>query len=516
MLPTERTKHRVAGLLTALALAAGTLGAVALFASRPARAAAQTATATPAEAASGPVAEARALLERYSAEGLSESVLLRPRAEGSAVRSIEIDDDGSVLVNGKDFDEEELVTFLGEDGRRLAELADLDARERRAALGLELPEAAAEAEESGARVEFDMPSIPGVPPIPHVPPVPRIHVRASRDDRVSVGHSIHIGPDETAHDVVCIGCSVDLEGEAFGNVVAVGGSVRVKGTAHGDAVAIGGSVDVSSEGEVQGEGVAVGGSIDVEDGGQILGQRSSVGIGGPWFGRFGEGWDFPFGMFSDLGRLVASIFRTGLLALVGVLLFLALRPAVERAARRSREEPWKAVFAGLMVQLLILPVLVLVTVVLAVSIIGIPLLALVPVALLAFVVAALLGFVGVGLELGRWIERRTHGRFSSPVLAVIVGIVLIQATSLVGRLLSLPSGWVAAVGFSVVLLGFFLKYVAWTVGMGAMTLVAFGRDWRRREPEPAGAEAAEPEPERPAAELPPPPPPPPPAADPAS
>ncbi|KAB2962968.1 MAG: hypothetical protein F9K18_09155 [Thermoanaerobaculia bacterium] len=342
--------------------------------------------------------------------------------------------------------------------------------------------------------------------------MPGIHMRASRDNRVSVGHSIHVGADETAHDVLCVGCSVDLDGEAFGDVVAIGGSVRVQGTAHGDAVAIGGSVDVSSEGEVRGEGVAIGGGVDVEEGGQVLGQRSSVGVGGPWFGRWGEGWDFPFGVFSDLGRLVAAIFRTGLLALVGVLLFLAMRPAVERAARRAREEPWKAIFAGLMVQLLILPVLVLVTVILAVSIIGIPLLALVPVAILAFVIAALLGFVGVGLELGRWVERRTRGRFSSPVLAVIVGVVLIQATSLVGRLLSLPSGWVAVIGFSIVLLGFFLKYVAWTLGIGAMTLVAFSREWRRRSPEPElPASAPEVPAEAPAA-LPPPPPP----ADPAS
>jgi hypothetical protein len=499
MLRIDRTHHRVAGLLPGLALVAGTLVAAALAAPRPALAAGEI--AVPAE--SGPVVTARALLERYSAEGLSESVLLRPRAEGSAVRSIEIDDDGSVLVNGKDFDEEELVSFLGEDGGRLAALAGLDARARRVALGLEV--APEQAEAAGPEVDVEIPAMPGIPPVPRVPSVPHIRVRASRDDRVSVGHSIHIGPDETANDVVCVGCSVDLEGEAFGNVVAVGGSVRVKGTAHGDAVSIGGSVDVSSEGEVQGEGVAIGGSIDVDEGGQILGQRSSVGIGGPWFGRFGEGWDFPFGMFSDLGRLVASIFRTGLLALVGVLLFLAMRPAVERAARRAREEPWKAVFAGLLVQLLVLPVLVLVTVILAVSIIGIPLLALVPVAILAFVVAALLGFVGVGLELGRWVERRTHGRFSSPVMAVIVGIVLIQATSLVGRLLSIPSGWVAAIGFSIVLLGFFLKYVAWTVGMGAMTLVAFARDWRRRAPEPSDAEPAGKEPMEPAREPPPPP-----------
>lgn len=500
MWPTERTKHRVAVLLSALALAAGALVAAALFAPPPAFAASGE-TGTAAAPALGP--EAEALLERYSAEGLAESVLLRPRAEGTAVRSIEIDDDGSVLVNGKEFDVEELVTFLGEDGRRLAELAELDADARRSTLGLETREApAGRKAEPGARITIDVPGIPPLPPVPDMPAVPGIHVRASRDDRVSVGHSIHVGEGETAHDVICVGCSVDIDGEAFGSVVAIGGSARVQGTVHEGAVAVGGSVNVSSKGVVQGEAVAVGGTVDVEEGGQVLGQRSSVGVGGPWFGGWGEG----FGVFGDVGRLVKAIFKTGLLTLLGVLLFLAMRPAVERAARRVREEPWKAIFAGLMVQLLILPVLVLVTVILAVSIIGIPLLALVPVAILAFVIAALLGFVGVGLELGRWVERITNGHFSSSVLAVIVGIVLIQATALLGRLLSLPSGWVAVVGFSIVLLGFFLKYVAWTLGMGAMTLVAFSREWRRRRTEPEIAEAAVPARAEPV-EAPPPPPP---------
>ncbi|KAB2957116.1 MAG: hypothetical protein F9K18_12935, partial [Thermoanaerobaculia bacterium] len=134
MSPTERTKHRVAALLPALALAAGTLVMAALVAPPPALAAAGEPGA---EVTAAPASEAKALLERYAVEGLSESVLLRPRAEGSAVRSIEIDDDGSVLVNGKDFDPEELVSFLGEDGQRLAALAALDADGRRAALGLE-------------------------------------------------------------------------------------------------------------------------------------------------------------------------------------------------------------------------------------------------------------------------------------------------------------------------------------------------------------------------------------------
>jgi hypothetical protein len=187
----------------------------------------------------------------------------------------------------------------------------------------------------------------------------------------------------------------------------------------------------------------------------------------------------PWSAFSDFGRLISALVRTGVLALLAVLAVLIARPGVEVAAARIASEPWKAAFAGLLAQLLFLPVLVLVMVVLAVSIIGIPLLVLVPFALLALMVANFLGFVGVARVLGGGAERQFNWSASSVALSVVVGVVLIQALSLVGRVLSLPGGWLAVLGFTFVGLGFFVKYVVWTMGLGAMTLAALSGEWRR-------------------------------------
>src|SRR5690606_8251873 len=63
---------------------------------------------------------AAALAERYEIEELADGVLLRPRDPASVVRSIELTEDGEVLVNGKEFEEQELGAFLGEDGRHVA------------------------------------------------------------------------------------------------------------------------------------------------------------------------------------------------------------------------------------------------------------------------------------------------------------------------------------------------------------------------------------------------------------
>jgi hypothetical protein len=411
------------------------------------------------------------IFERFEVRDLDESILLRPRVEGSEVRSIEITEDDDLLINGRDADRSRLDELLGADAATVRELFDLDAADRREALGFwsDRPARRSRVSRSPGKVEIDVPVGIG-----------RVRVRGSGDDRVSVGRSIRLAEGERAGAVVCIGCSVDIEGETSEDAVAVGGSVRVTGIVGGSAVAVGGSITVEDGGLVEGDGVSIGGSTETLGSGEIEGQISSIGIGGPWIDGWGHGWGFPWGAFSDFGRLVSALMRTGLLALLAVLVILLLRPGVELAAARVAHEPWKAAFAGLLTQLLFLPVLVLVVIVLAVSIIGIPLLVLVPFALLALIVANFVGYVGVARVLGTGAERRFGWSASSVALSVVVGVVLIQSISLIGRAVSIPGSWMAVVGFTLVGLGFFVKYVVWTIGLGSMTLAALSGDWRRR------------------------------------
>jgi len=435
------------------------------------------------------------VFERFEVRDLDESILLRPRAASAEVRSIEITEDDELLINGRDADREELDELLGGDAGLVRELLDLDSAARREALGFWSDRAARRRPSRSGRVEVDVPVGVG-----------RIKVRGSGDDRVSIGRSIRVAKGERAGEVVCVGCSVDIEGEVDDNAVAVGGSVRVAGMVGGDAVAVGGSVLVEDGGLVEGEGVSIGGSTETRGSGAIEGDISSIGIGGPWLHGWSGGWRSPWSAFSDFGRLVSALVRTGVLALLAVLGVLLARPGVEVAAARVASEPWKAAFAGLLAQLLFLPVLILVVVVLAVSIIGIPLLVLVPFALCALVVANFLGYVGVARILGGGAERQLRWSASSVALSVVVGVVLIQGLSLFGRALSLPGGWLAVLGFTIVGLGFFVKYVVWTMGLGAMTLAALSGDWRRPRmasaalPPPPAVEPPEPgEPEAPPA-----------------
>jgi hypothetical protein len=415
------------------------------------------------EAAGEPNALGRELLERFEIRTEDDVLVLDPKAEDSAVRSIEIEDD-EVVVNGKRFDEEELAGFLGRDGELVRDLLELDESERLAALGF--PEIRRRGRRGG-EVDISVPiGVPG----------PRIHVRPSGDERVSIGRSIHLEKGETASNVVCIGCSVVIDGHDTGDAVAIGGSVRVTGTVEGNAVSVGSSVQVGDGAVVEGDAVSVGSGVHTSGSGEVRGETVGVGVGGDIFDGVGLP---PWGMFTDAGKLASAVIKTGLLALLSVLALLIARPAVDVAARRAGSEPWKAAFAGLLAQLLFGPVLILVIVVLAISIIGIPLLVLVPFAILALLLGWFVGFVAVARSLGNWVEQRFGWHVPSPALAVVVGVVLIQGTSLVGRALALPGGWIGAFGVSILALGFFLKYVAWTIGLGAMTLVALSGDWRR-------------------------------------
>lgn len=97
---------------------------------------------------------------------------------------------------------------------------------------------------------------------------------AKDGDRVQIGRSISIGPNEAAGDVVCIGCSIHIEGSC-GDVVAVGGSIVVDGDVAGDAVAVGGSLQLNEDATIAGDAVSVGGRVRRHPNATVKGTVSS-------------------------------------------------------------------------------------------------------------------------------------------------------------------------------------------------------------------------------------------------
>lgn len=396
--------------------------------------------------------------QHYRVAVVRNGIVLVPRSATSASGSIEITDDG-VLIDGTPVTGAELRDKLPRDAAAIARLSLVDGRARRTLFAVEAPAPAA------APVP---PSPSEAPAAAESPDRPDDWIERDRYQRggarVRIGGDVWVKEDEWVGDAV----------------VAVAGSARVDGRVDGDVVAVGGSVHLGPKAYVRGQVVSVGGGVERAAGSRVGGGINEVRIGMPSFSPRFRVWPRPD--FSWLGTslgattdLIATLARMGILTLLVVALATVLPVPVKRVSDRIAAEPWRAGFVGLAAQLLFVPVLIITVLILAISIIGIPLLLLVPFAVLAFLVAFLLGFAGTAGALGHAVTRRFGGSPLKLVLAVVVGLAIIWALTVIARFAGL-AGLPVRIILSVVLVtGFIVEYAAWTVGLGGALISRFGR-----------------------------------------
>ncbi len=422
--------------------------------------------------------EIRAEVDRlFRVLRLRNGVLLEPREDINGVAAIEIED-GTFVIDGVPVSPGELDARLGSAADVVRRLGELEARSRPDTFGGERPPRARPA--------------PPAPPDEPAPPKPprRRSPRSRTDSQVVVGNSVVIDADEEARDVVVFGGRLTVRGQVIGDAVAIGGSVIVEngGEVTGDAASIGGFTTLEDGAEVRGDVISVGNEVTVADSAIVGGKVVEVPFGpqisfgwpeaGDWeFDWDNDWWDGGYNSwwgFSRVFGLFWNFFGLLMLALLACLAYLLARGPVERMARKVRSEPWKAGLVGLVAEILVVPLFALVCLILLVSIIGIPLLALVPFAILGLIVIAFLGYTSVAYTVGSWTEERFGWKMVSPYVAIVVGVGLIQVISFIGDLLDFLPGpfWFFTLMF--VAFGCVLKYVVWTVGLGAALLTRFG------------------------------------------
>src|SRR5688572_19091126 len=432
----------------------------------PARALAQTDTLAQAQTAS--LAALRAQIEnRYQVQEVPGGILLLPQYGNVQVQNITITDDG-IAVNGQAVTGPELRAMVAEDADAIVRLTYLAADDRRILFGIggapmpadttavaagDTTTLGEEKDETGGMVTVE-----------------------SSDDRVRVGASIHVGPDEVVN----------------GDVVAVLGSVDVAGRVTGDMVSVGGSVDLGPDAVVEGEVVVVGGTLDRAPGAQVMGGIEEVAWGGPNVHMRGPDFDTPF--LEGVGGLIMTVIWVIVLGALAALMYLLARRPVERMAYRILDSPWKAALVGLVAQILFFPVLVLSVILLAISIIGIPLLLAVPFALVALAIGMLIGFTAVARVLGSAAESRFGWQHDNPFVAVLIGVGIIMLVSFFASVLGVAGGPLGVFAIILGILGFVLQYAAWTVGLGALLLTRFGTRYGWGEAPGPGTPAVPPAP----------------------
>ena len=389
-------------------------------------------------------------------------LILVPRTESSRARTIELND-GQVLVDGASVTGRELRDRLGDEAGIVMQLSFLDAATRRALFGAQAIAAPA-------------PPAPTAPSIsPDAPPAVAAGEGWSETARYRHGGArVRFGGDVTV-----------AEDEAVGDdVVVILGSAHIQGRVDGAVVAVGGSVHLGPKADIRGDVTAVGGGVERSTGAVVAGQINEVRFSSPSFGPFvrvrpWRNWSWfgsPFGNpFGPSVDLVATLIRVGVIGLFAALIVAMVPRPVKRVADRVTGEPWRAGLVGLAAQLLFVPLLVLTVVILAVSIIGIPLLLLVPFGLVAVLLACLLGFAGTGCAVGQLIGRRSGGSVPTLLASLAIGLAVVWALTVCARFAGLAGLPVRVILGVVLLAGFLVEYLAWTVGLGAVLLSRFGR-----------------------------------------
>lgn len=330
------------------------------------------------------------------------------------------------------------------------------------------------------------PPVPAVGPPPPMPPVPQNELDADEvKERMREKMKEARRSRSGASDLVARGRSLEVkEGESVDSAVVFGGNLTVKGHVDDDAVVFGGNLEIT--GHVEGDAHAFGGNVVLGPGARVEGDVSS--FGGTVIKQKGahvEGSTESFGG-AQIGKMVSGEVRKGLkksahdhaeseereerdddndiatfliqfavmfgLGFLGQMLFPARMKAL---AADIQARPLAGGVVGLVAALSLIPAsipLALVTIILAVTIIGIP----VAVALwLIPPLAAAVGFTAVASSIGTRLPVMRGRKTQAMVMAL-------------GLLLLLAVGQIPVLGPLVLI-------AAALVGLGAVIRTQLGR-----------------------------------------
>lgn len=250
------------------------------------------------------------------------------------------------------------------------------------------------------------------------------------------------------------------KGEHAGDVVALFGNVKNDGTIGGDCVAILGSIEQGDSALILGDAVTIGGALrEVGKGARVEGQTVSIG-----FLPF-AGFAVPSVPLLLFFGIFAYVLFVGLAAL-----FARLFP--ERVVRMA-DTISKRTFLSLVLGLLSGPLAFMLFLLLCVTIIGIPLAALLP---LLYLLGAFLGYVAAAYLLGLKLLGRRPDPRGAMLAPIAAGTGFITMFMLLGVPLIALEGGFRLVGFSLIALWIVVGKVCWMLGFGALLLSRLGQE----------------------------------------
>ncbi len=278
--------------------------------------------------------------------------------------------------------------------------------------------------------------------------------------RIAIGQDVRVERDE----------------EVTGSAVVVLGSLRVEGRVIDGIVVVGGDLHLGPNSDVRGEIVLVAGQLTRDAGARQVGRINYVSFG-EW-SRRAMVW-FPRFDFGDAGRwlgLAGTLARVSVLAVLMGLILMVARAPVARVGRAAAAEPVRAALIGLAAEVFFVPFLIAASIALAITIVGIPFVALlVPIAIVMAVFALVLGYTAMACRLGEWMEDRLGWQPGNAFLATAIGFVLDIGPALAARLIGVAPEPFRIGAFALLVFGLTIEFLAWTIGLGAALMTGLGR-----------------------------------------
>lgn len=273
-------------------------------------------------------------------------------------------------------------------------------------------------------------------------------------DQICTGDNYTVREGQSVGTVLAFGCNVTVEKGATvrGDISLFGGNATVDGTVNGSIVAFGGNILVNEGALVNGDLSPIGGNANIDPGATVRGtvtrtpRSLHLNPNAPTvsFGDVRPRGFFAWGVDILMGIVTAIAF-----AALGALVILFAPGPTRRVGDAAQAQPLGSAGIGCLT-LIVLPIL---GILLAITVIGIP------VALVLVLVAAIawiFGWIAIGYLAGERILKALNAREILPVVAVVVGILIL-----------------AVIG-QVPLLGWLVSLLVGTLGIGAVVLTRFG------------------------------------------
>jgi hypothetical protein len=232
--------------------------------------------------------------------------------------------------------------------------------------------------------------------------------------------------------------TIDQSGTYIGQSVTVPTDEEVKG----DVTVIGGDADI--DGRIDGDLTIVGGTLHKGPDAVITGDITNL---GPSLGTY-----VPFMPSASSAALVArenhKLMMWLAYSVIVLLAFLLFPVRVRAALDRVEHHPGLSAAVGVLALVAVLPIMIL----LAISVIGLPL---IPVELLAVFAAVLIGHAALSMLIGRRLYELILPRTTpSPLAALVLGLIVVSAAGIVPVLGPLVMGLVWLVGLGAAILAF--------------------------------------------------------------